>query len=148
MAALWWAVVPGLLQEGKPGPDIGELLDDVVRDIHGSHGLIVYVGSEAGDGLVLLHDTQYCKTCRKKECFEGLCPTQCCVPSNFDQANEGVDEEPDCQGQEDDGSNDPEDEGEGGEGGVGKGSGGLFYHALEGALWACTVIGGSPHVDI
>ena len=55
MAGLWWAVVPGLLQEGMPGPDIGELLDDVVRDIHGSHGLIVYVGGETGNGLVLLH---------------------------------------------------------------------------------------------
>ena len=50
------AVVPGLHQEGKPGPDLGELLDDVVGGIHGSHGLIVYVGGEAGNGLVLLHE--------------------------------------------------------------------------------------------
>ena len=53
------------------------------------------------------------------QCFEGFCSNQCGVPSNFDQADEGVDEKPDHEGREDDGSNYPEDEGEGREGGVG-----------------------------
>ena len=39
-------VVPGVLEHGKPGPDVVELVGDAGWVENGNHGLAVYIGLE------------------------------------------------------------------------------------------------------
>ena len=49
-------VVPGVLEHGKPGPDVVELVSDVGWVVHRGHGLAVYIGSETCNCFILLFD--------------------------------------------------------------------------------------------
>ena len=47
---------PGILEHGKPGPDVVELVGDAGWVEHYDHGLAVYIGREACNCPILLFD--------------------------------------------------------------------------------------------